>query len=267
MSIDPGAKAPGAGERLASLDQFRGYTVLGMLLVNFVGGFALVKPTILAHHHVYCSYADTIMPQFLFAVGFAARLVFLKRLAAGGARASYVRAIRRSIGLFLLAAVWYELDRKFGKWDDLVAAWTTEGPWRFILSCFEREPFQTLAHIAVASLWTLPVIAASWRVRLLFLAGSVALHAGLSHWQYFDPLVRPVLSSIGLVSPEPSSWNYLEWVTRRPGIDGGPLGFLTWSIPLLVGTFAHDLVRRGWGPLRLALLGAAIAFAAYAASC
>jgi predicted acyltransferase len=35
--------------RLASLDQFRGYTVLGMFLVNFVGGLAAV-PAILKHH-------------------------------------------------------------------------------------------------------------------------------------------------------------------------------------------------------------------------
>lgn len=57
-------------QRLVSLDQFRGYTVIGMILVNYVGGFAVV-PEVLKHHNDYCSYADTIMPQFLFAVGFA----------------------------------------------------------------------------------------------------------------------------------------------------------------------------------------------------
>src|SRR5262249_28425897 len=61
--------------RLVSLDQFRGYTVLGMFLVNFVGGMSAV-PDGLKHHHTYCSYADTIMPQFLLAVGFGMRLSF-----------------------------------------------------------------------------------------------------------------------------------------------------------------------------------------------
>ena len=56
--------------RIASLDQFRGYTVAGMLLVNFIGGFHEVG-AIWKHHNTYCSYADTIMPQFFFAVGFA----------------------------------------------------------------------------------------------------------------------------------------------------------------------------------------------------
>ena len=61
-------------ERLQSLDQFRGYTVAGMWLVNFVGGYAAM-PQILKHTHDYCSYADTIMPHFLFAAGFALRAV------------------------------------------------------------------------------------------------------------------------------------------------------------------------------------------------
>ena len=37
-----------------------------------------VVPAILKHHNTYCSYADTIMPQFFFAVGFAYRLTFLR---------------------------------------------------------------------------------------------------------------------------------------------------------------------------------------------
>ena len=57
--------APCAGGRIASLDQFRGYTVAGMLLVNFLGGYQAV-PAVLKHHNTYCSYADTIMPQFFF---------------------------------------------------------------------------------------------------------------------------------------------------------------------------------------------------------
>src|SRR5208283_2501206 len=65
--------------RIVSLDQFRGYTVAGMLLVNFIGEFQAVG-AIWKHHNTYCSYADTIMPQFFFAVGFALRLTFLRRL-------------------------------------------------------------------------------------------------------------------------------------------------------------------------------------------
>jgi predicted acyltransferase len=80
--------------RLASLDQFRRYTVAAMLMVNFLGGYKVV-PAILKHHNTYCSYADQVMPQFFFAVGFAYRLTFLKRattLGAGAAASSPARS-------------------------------------------------------------------------------------------------------------------------------------------------------------------------------
>ena len=73
----------GMRRRIVSLDQFRGYTVVGMLFVNFLGGYQVV-PAVFKHHNTYCSYADTIMPQFFFAVGFAYRLTFLRRLATSG---------------------------------------------------------------------------------------------------------------------------------------------------------------------------------------
>src|SRR5437899_9051999 len=88
-------------ERIVSLDQFRGYTVVGMLLVNFLGGYQVV-PAILKHHNTYCSYADTIMPQFFFAVGFAYRLTFLRRLETGGAWAASLAVWKRNAGLILL---------------------------------------------------------------------------------------------------------------------------------------------------------------------
>src|SRR5439155_5794828 len=81
--------------RILSLDQFRGYTVAGMLLVNFLGGYHLV-PAILKHHNTYCSYADTIMPQFFFAVGFAYRMTFLRRLQTAGAGAAIRAVLRRN---------------------------------------------------------------------------------------------------------------------------------------------------------------------------
>ena len=55
--------------RIVSLDQFRGYTVAGMFLVNLRRRFEACN-YLLRHHNTFVSYADTIMPQFFFAVGF-----------------------------------------------------------------------------------------------------------------------------------------------------------------------------------------------------
>ena len=85
------SSAPGPDSRrlarIVSMDQFRGYTVAGMFLVNFVGGLAAF-PEVLKHHNgqPYFSYADTIMPSFMFAAGFSYRLSALRRLASRSAR-------------------------------------------------------------------------------------------------------------------------------------------------------------------------------------
>jgi predicted acyltransferase len=207
--------ASSGSTRIVSLDQFRGYTVLGMIFVNFVERFDVIAP-IWKHHNTYCSYPDTIMPHFFFAVGFAYRLTFLRRLAAGDRWGAYTKVLRRNLGLILLGVVFYRLDGDAKVWSDV----TGMTFWGFLTSAFQREPFQTLVHIGVTSLWVLPVIGAGSLARIGFAIASGALHFYLSQRFYYD------------------------WVMERPGIDGGPLGFLTWTIPLVAGTLAYDLVVR-----------------------
>jgi hypothetical protein len=200
--------------RLVSLDQFRGYTVAGMFVVNFLGGFA-VTPAVLRHHNSYCSYADTIMPQFLFAVGFAFRLTFGRRARAEGLAEAHRRVARRLALLALLAVALYTLALGPAGWGRLAEG----GWWGALGELGKRHWFQTLLHIAVTSLWILPVIRAGTAVRIVYLIASAAAHVALSAWFNF------------------------AWVNSPPnGIDGGPLGFLTWAIPALVGTLACDAV-------------------------
>jgi predicted acyltransferase len=238
MTKDQAGQAP--RHRIDSLDQFRGYTVAGMLLVNFLGGYHVV-PAILKHHNTYCSYADTIMPQFFFAVGFAYRLTFLRRLGTSGVWAATRAVVKRNAGLILLGFVIYHIDGSVGSWKELQQL----SSWDFLARAFRRELFQTLVHIAVTSIWVLPVIAAGLVPRVGFMIVSAGLHLWLS------------------------SRFYLDWAWRTPVIDGGPLGFLTWTIPLLVGSLAYDAVAAcdeqtlpiarlaGWSCL-LMLLGYAI---------
>jgi predicted acyltransferase len=228
-------------QRIVSLDQFRGYTVLGMFFVNFVGKFDAI-PDVFKHHNTYCSYADTIMPQFFFAVGFAYRLTLLRRLETVGSWAAYRHAIGRNLGLILLGAVIYHLDGSVDKWADLEKL----GLWGFITTAFQREFFETLVHIGVTALWILPVIAASGFTRLAF-----AVMSGTIHW---------------ILSNE----FYYQWVMQRPGIDGGPLGFLTWTIPMLAGSFAYDALRTseiGKAVWQMAFWGTILAVMGYALAC
>ncbi len=229
--------------RLTYLDQFRGYTVFGMIVVNYLGGYHQQIHPIFHHHNTYCSYADTIMPQFFFAVGFALRYTMVKRLQSEGAVAAHWRIVKRVFALLLIGALVHGFNSVGANWKIL----TTEKDFIFWLkqTC-SREFFQTLTHIAVTTLWVLPVIGRSWSIRLLWLLGSAALHLYLSN-DY-----------------------YLKFAVDRPVIDGGPLGFLTWTIPVLAGSFVSDVVTRpGVTHLFAKLLAAAIVVMAlgYGLSC
>ena len=86
------------------------------------------------------------------------------------------------------------LDGDFDSWQEVVEL----GPRGFVETAFQRSYFQTLTHIAVTTLWVLPVIAAGWWPRVAFMAASGVLFHLLSQASYYD------------------------WVLKRPGIDGGP---------------------------------------------
>lgn len=222
-------------QRLASLDQFRGYTVLGMLLVNFVGVYA-VCPKIFQHSNNYISYADTIMPQFFFAVGFAFRLTFGRRVELEGTGAAYRRVVRRLLGLVLISLVIYRVGPRAESWEALADL----GLWGAIAGPLKCQWFQTLMHIAFTGLWLVPVIRSSPRVRVVWIVASAAVHVALSY-----------------------AFNF-NWVNGIPdgveAIDGGPLGFLTWTIPTGVGTLACDAVvsSRSKGRLIATLLAWAV---------
>lgn len=212
--------------RIASLDQFRGYTVAGMFLVNFIGGFA-ATPIIFTHKNTFCSYSDTIMPQFFFAVGFAFRLTFGRRAQTEGLARAYGHVIRRLLGLALVAVVVYGAPTAARTWQQFLEI----GPWHALWHSIRDVWFQTLLHIAVTSLWILPVIRASALVRVAYMIASAALQVALSHWFYF------------------------EWVNGGlggGGIDGGVLGFLSWTVPMITGTLACDAVAAADGRPRLA---------------
>jgi predicted acyltransferase len=242
-TVSSASASASAGRRITSLDQFRGYTVAGMFLVNFVGGYAAIKEWFpnLNHNHTFCSYADTIMPQFFLAVGFGYRMTFLRRREREGAWPAYRHVLWRVAGLLLIALFVHGLDGNFDSWQKVVEL----GPRGFVETAFQRTYFQTLTHIGVTTLWVLPVIAAGWWPRVAYMAAS------------------------GLVFYLVSQAGYYDWVLKRPGIDGGPLGFLTWTIPLLAGTLAYDLWQASERPpvIKLLLYGAALALLGYALAC
>lgn len=119
------------------------------------------------------------------------------------------------------------------------------GMGRCAAQCFPTSAFQALTHIGAATLWVLPVILCSARALLLFAAASAGLHVILSHWFWYDTLHQ---------------WHV---------IDGGPLGFLTWTLPVVAGALACDAVHAASGSTlrRLFQASAATMLAGYGLAC
>lgn len=103
-----------AQPRIASIDQLRGYAILTMVFVNFVGRFD-VTPWMLQHHKTGMSFNDTIAPIFIFVVGMGFRLSSARRTEAATMRQARLHAARRYVLLTLLGCLVY-----FGYfWDAL----------------------------------------------------------------------------------------------------------------------------------------------------
>jgi predicted acyltransferase len=215
------------------MDQFRGLTILLMFAVHYSGySWGFNPRPVLGHNHYYLSVGDLAFPWFHLAAGFALRLSLLRRLEARGPWAAYGRVVRRCVLLVLLADVppllldGLKVSRFWGPEQGtdtlaLVATYVKFDGWRI------------LAIIGVTSLWVLPVIGRSARVRIGFLLGGLALHALATQVFYLDFMngrPNPVDAFLGTVSVH--------------GREGGPLGFLVWAVPQIAGSLAYDLVVR-----------------------
>lgn len=92
------------GERLLSLDVFRGVTIAGMILVNNPGSWDHVYPPLLhAEWHGWTP-TDLIFPFFLFIVGVSMSFSFAARAGEPGLRKIFVRSlVLFGLGLFMAA--------------------------------------------------------------------------------------------------------------------------------------------------------------------
>jgi predicted acyltransferase len=250
--------APAPSARIVSMDQFRGYTVAGMFLVNFVGGLAAF-PEELKHHngHPYFSYADTIMPSFMFAAGFSYRLTTLRRLAQQGPLRTYGHVIVRSLALILISLVMYahgDID-EIKNWSQA----TPEGIWKLVGGILKADLWEVLAIIGVTQILLIPVIAASTRVRTIAWIACAAIHLLISYAFNFN-----------FVYGLPNRLDDILGLTGKSAWDGGFFGPIGWAIPMLFGTLAYDVVssRRPWSATGR-LLGSGIILMAcgYALNC
>jgi len=92
-------------DRISSIDQFRGFAILTMVLANFMGGI-LVIPAWLKHApDIGLTVIDLIAPFFIFAIGLTFGVSFQRRLGRDGAFRTYTYFITRYLAIIGLGAI------------------------------------------------------------------------------------------------------------------------------------------------------------------
>ena len=170
--------APLSG-RLGSLDQLRGYAVAAMFIVNFCGDLKAI-PDWIKHHDTYFSYADSIMPTFLFAAGFSYRLTMLRRIARDGAAMAYRHAVWRGLALVAVSLAIYGFNGALAEsWEEV----SLSQVWNFVASLIKANLWETLAIIGVSQIVVLPFVAKRTSVVALGMLGLMIGHM-LFTWSF-----------------------------------------------------------------------------------
>ena len=91
--------------RLVSIDQYRGFAIVLMVLANFMGGINSV-PAYLKHaHDIGLTMIDLIAPFFIFAIGLTYGISFRRRAARDGLWKAVEHFVRRWLALFGIGAL------------------------------------------------------------------------------------------------------------------------------------------------------------------
>ncbi len=75
--------------RISSIDQFRGFAILTMVLANYMGGVALIPAWLKHAPDVGLTVIDLIAPFFIFAISLTFGLSFNRRFQRDGAFRTY----------------------------------------------------------------------------------------------------------------------------------------------------------------------------------
>lgn len=225
----PGAP-PRPESRILSMDQYRGYAILGMLLVDYFGLYKgeLLQPGestgviwFFAHlwhqiHHPHgagFTFADLIAPVFMFVVGMGMRLSMVRRMAKGDVHTARMGLVKRYAVIIMLGFTIYTGYL----WDALLNIGLAG---MVVLWFVERKAWQRFAcGVGLLSLY-----------QLIFVYTS------------YGELARRTLKYTG--ENMPLIWKLIPigpTLVEVP-INGGPIGHWSWAFIMIGGTIAYDIL-------------------------
>ena len=108
-----------ASTRKLSIDQFRGFAIFGMIMVNYLNHFEAIPETF-KHPHYGMTFANAIAPFFLIAVGMGFRISFVNMVSRTGLQSAVIHSVKRYLILIFIGFVLYGPDIRVDIWDALV---------------------------------------------------------------------------------------------------------------------------------------------------
>jgi predicted acyltransferase len=106
-------------KRRLSIDQFRGFAIFGMIMVNYLNQFDVI-PLTFKHPHYGMTFANAIAPYFLIAVGMGFRISFVNMVGRNGYKSAVIHSVKRYLILIFIGLVLYGPNIKTDIWDALV---------------------------------------------------------------------------------------------------------------------------------------------------
>ncbi len=94
-----------ATKRILSIDQFRGFAILTMVLANFMGGVLLIPAWLKHAPDIGLTIIDLIAPFFIFAISLTYGQSFHRRLERDGAFRTYTYFLTRYLAIIGLGAI------------------------------------------------------------------------------------------------------------------------------------------------------------------
>jgi predicted acyltransferase len=101
-------------DRISSLDQFRGFAILTMVLANYMGGPNVIPSWLKHAPDIGLTVIDLIAPFFIFAISLTYGLSFRRRLEVDGAFSTYSQFFARYLAIIGLGAVISAGETAFG---------------------------------------------------------------------------------------------------------------------------------------------------------
>ena len=102
-------------ERFSSIDQYRGFAILTMVLANYMGGVKLIPAWLKHAPDIGLTLVDLVAPFFIFAIGLTYGLSFRKRLTRDGAGKTYTHFATRYLALVGIGALMSAGETAFGE--------------------------------------------------------------------------------------------------------------------------------------------------------